>query len=89
MPRAPTTTIRVSADASVDLHKTAERLGVSVGSLIAGFASWTTRAGMPIELRQAIDDAANDAVERWADGARKGQVTRGQQITANGGPRNP
>lgn len=84
MSRSPTTTIRIDEAADDTLIAVAKRLGVSKASLIAGVATWAGRiefvAGpadvLPIELRQAIDEAADDAAQRKADGAYRGSLAR-------------
>jgi hypothetical protein len=92
MPRAPTTTTRIDKAADDKLIAVAKRLGVSKASLLAGFAAWAESSRMPsgktpVDLHKAIADADRDAVKRQADGAYRGSLARGAQITANGGPR--
>lgn len=95
MPRAETTLVRIDDSADDKLVVVAKRLGVSKACLLAGFAAWTARGKdaadpadvLPIELRQAIDEAAKGAVQRQANGAYRGSLARGAQVTANGGPK--
>jgi hypothetical protein len=87
MARATRVMVGVSEPCAADLRATADTLGVSVASLVAGLAAWAARVEdaapadvLPIELREAINEAARDAAERQADGAARGSATRGGQL---------
>jgi post-segregation antitoxin (ccd killing protein) len=87
MPRAETKIVRVNAVADEQLVKAARRLGVSKAAMLAGLATWLDAwsvLGLPPALRKAINEAERDAVERWAEGARRGAGIRGEQIRENG-----